>query len=126
MRAIAVEFARAGSNMTESVTVGREVVVSAGTIGTPKVFELSGIGNSRYVFEPSRFHTRFIVCRSILRAAGVNPVLELPSVGENLAGKYCSQDIVFSTDILQTTYIATLVHLRMPRTTSCFLSPSRY
>ncbi|KAJ8703494.1 hypothetical protein PTI98_002116 [Pleurotus ostreatus] len=69
LRAIAVEFVRAGSNRTESVTVRREVVVSAGTIGTPKVFELSGVGNS-----------------SIIRAAGVNPVLELPSVGENLAG----------------------------------------
>ncbi|KDQ29972.1 hypothetical protein PLEOSDRAFT_1037343 [Pleurotus ostreatus PC15] len=72
LRAIAVEFVRAGSNRTESVTVRREVVVSAGTIGTPKLFELSGIGNS-----------------SIIRAAGVNPVLELPSVGENLAGEFC-------------------------------------
>ncbi|KAL4259843.1 GMC oxidoreductase family protein [Pleurotus pulmonarius] len=68
LRAAAVEFLRAGSNRTESVTVGREVVVSAGTIGTPKVFELSGIGNS-----------------SILRGAGVTPILDLPSVGENLA-----------------------------------------
>ncbi|KAF4605906.1 hypothetical protein EYR40_004698 [Pleurotus pulmonarius] len=51
LRAAAVEFLRAGSNRTESVTVGREVVVSAGTIGTPKVFELSGIGNSRLTFD---------------------------------------------------------------------------
>ncbi|KAF9489184.1 alcohol oxidase [Pleurotus eryngii] len=68
LRAIAVEFVQTGSNGIESVTVRREAVVSAGTIGTPKVFELSGIGNS-----------------SILRAAGIEPVLELPSVGENLA-----------------------------------------
>ncbi|KAF9256856.1 alcohol oxidase [Marasmius fiardii PR-910] len=47
---------------------GGEVIVSAGTIGSPKVLELSGVGNS-----------------TILKAAGVQPVLEHPTVGENLA-----------------------------------------
>ncbi|KAK7457791.1 hypothetical protein VKT23_010130 [Stygiomarasmius scandens] len=58
-------------NQTKSVDLSPrgEVIISAGTIGSPKVLELSGIGNS-----------------SILRAAGIDPVLELPSVGENLAG----------------------------------------
>ncbi|KAJ3566881.1 hypothetical protein NP233_g6722 [Leucocoprinus birnbaumii] len=47
---------------------GGEVILSAGTIGTPKVMELSGVGNSSY-----------------LKSVGVSPVLDLPSVGENLA-----------------------------------------
>ena len=29
--------------------VGREVIVAAGAIGSPKVLELSGVGNSTYV-----------------------------------------------------------------------------
>ncbi|KAG9223406.1 hypothetical protein CCMSSC00406_0007593 [Pleurotus cornucopiae] len=103
LRAIAVEFVRAGSNRTESVTVRREVVVSAGTIGTPKLFELSGIGNS-----------------SIIRAAGVNPVLELPSVGENLAGEFCSQDIGLSTEIVQIMYTVTLARSQMSRLLTSF------
>ncbi|KAJ7592208.1 hypothetical protein C8J56DRAFT_756404, partial [Mycena floridula] len=44
------------------------IFVSAGTIGSPKVLELSGVGNS-----------------TILAAAGVKTVLNRPTVGENLA-----------------------------------------
>lgn len=116
-----MEFVRAGSNRTESVRVGLEAIVSAGTIGTPKLFELSGIGNSRYVFEPSHFHIQLIVCWSIIQSAGVKPVLELPSVGENLAGRYCSQDIVYSADIVQIMYTVTLARSQMPRTVSYFI-----
>ncbi|KAJ7726012.1 alcohol oxidase [Mycena maculata] len=56
------------NNRTQTVGVSREVILSAGTIGSPKVLELSGVGNS-----------------TILRAAGVTPVLNLPTVGENFA-----------------------------------------
>ncbi|KAF9257212.1 alcohol oxidase [Marasmius fiardii PR-910] len=57
-------------NRTEPVIVNvtGEVILSAGTIGSPKVLELSGVGNS-----------------TILKAAGVEPVLEHATVGENLA-----------------------------------------
>ncbi|KIJ41961.1 GMC oxidoreductase [Sphaerobolus stellatus SS14] len=64
-----VEFLQGGQ--TTVISVEREVVLSAGTIGTPKVLELSGVGNS-----------------TILSAAGVKTVLALPTVGENLIGKY--------------------------------------
>ncbi|KAJ7036714.1 alcohol oxidase [Mycena alexandri] len=57
------------NNRTETIGLSKEVIVSAGTIGSPKVLELSGIGNS-----------------TILKAAGVTPVLNLPTVGENFAG----------------------------------------
>ncbi|KZV82340.1 alcohol oxidase [Exidia glandulosa HHB12029] len=56
------------SGTTNVVSVKREVIVSAGTLGSPKVLELSGVGNA-----------------TILKAAGVKPVVSLPSVGENLS-----------------------------------------
>ncbi|KAI5204542.1 alcohol oxidase [Aureobasidium subglaciale] len=45
----------------------KEVILSAGSFQSPGLLELSGIGNS-----------------SIITAAGIEPVLELPTVGENL------------------------------------------
>ncbi|KAJ8508036.1 hypothetical protein ONZ45_g9651 [Pleurotus djamor] len=68
LRAVGVEYFVSGSQQKKSISVLREVVVSAGTIGTPKILELSGVGNA-----------------SILTAAGVKPMLNLPSIGENFA-----------------------------------------
>ncbi|KAH8896811.1 GMC oxidoreductase [Thozetella sp. PMI_491] len=48
-------------------TANREVILSAGTVGTPGLLELSGIGQS-----------------AVITAAGVTPVIDLPGVGENL------------------------------------------
>ncbi|KAF5332978.1 hypothetical protein D9758_018275 [Tetrapyrgos nigripes] len=58
------------SNQTRVASLNQngEVIVSAGTIGSPKILELSGVGNS-----------------TILREAGIELVLDLPTVGENLA-----------------------------------------
>ncbi|KAF5362669.1 hypothetical protein D9758_009636 [Tetrapyrgos nigripes] len=56
------------NNQTFTVNASREVIVSSGTIGTPRIFELSGVGNS-----------------TILAKAGLESVLELPTIGENLA-----------------------------------------
>ena len=47
MIASAVEFIQGGKTLT--VPVKREAVLSAGTIGTPKILELSGVGNTTYV-----------------------------------------------------------------------------
>jgi choline dehydrogenase len=49
----------------------REVIVSGGSINTPKLLELSGIGQGER-----------------LKAAGIAPVHELPGVGENLRDHY--------------------------------------
>lgn len=51
--------------------VSREVIVSSGSINSPKLLELSGIGQSE-----------------LLRARGVTPVHELKGVGENLRDHY--------------------------------------
>jgi choline dehydrogenase-like flavoprotein len=44
LNASAVEYMQGGQIFT--MPVGKEVIVSGGTIGSPKVLELSGIGNS--------------------------------------------------------------------------------
>ncbi|KAF9257920.1 alcohol oxidase [Marasmius fiardii PR-910] len=84
-----VEYYLDGQTNPLVVNVSREVIVSAGTIGSPKVLELSGVGNS-----------------TILKAAGVSPVLEHPTVGENLADHIHSwanafTNISINKDVLQ-------------------------
>lgn len=64
-RAIGVEVS-IGETLRKVIT-RREVVLSAGTLQTPKLLELSGIGNA-----------------DILRKHGVPVVQHLPGVGENL------------------------------------------
>lgn len=44
-RASEVEYVN--DNRTLTIAVGKEVIVSAGTIGSPKILELSGVGNER-------------------------------------------------------------------------------
>ncbi|KAL0571037.1 hypothetical protein V5O48_010916 [Marasmius crinis-equi] len=63
-----VEFYLPGDTEPRIVNASREVIVSAGTVGSPKILELSGVGNA-----------------SILRAVGVEPIFEHPTVGENFA-----------------------------------------
>ncbi|MDP2064308.1 MAG: GMC family oxidoreductase N-terminal domain-containing protein [Phaeovulum sp.] len=53
--------------VSRSFTAQREVVLSAGAIGTPQLLELSGIGRG-----------------DVLAAAGIAPLVEVPGLGENL------------------------------------------
>ncbi len=64
-RAVGVQYERKG----EVVSVGadREVILSAGSIGSPHLLQLSGIGR-----------------REVLEKAGIEVLHELPGVGENL------------------------------------------
>ena len=64
-RAIGVEYRRGGRLILAKAA--REVVLAAGAINSPKLLQLSGIG------DPAR-----------LKAAGVAPLHPLPGVGENL------------------------------------------
>ncbi|KAI1787181.1 alcohol oxidase [Ganoderma leucocontextum] len=61
--ATGVEFTSGGSKYT--VAASKEVVLSAGTIQTPQLLELSGIGNS-----------------SVLQSHGIETLVDLPGVGE--------------------------------------------
>jgi choline dehydrogenase len=64
-RAVGVVYEREGRQ--HEVRVTREVILSAGTIQTPQILLLSGIGPAAQ-----------------LQAGGVQPVLNLPGVGRNL------------------------------------------
>ncbi|KAJ7146033.1 alcohol oxidase [Mycena epipterygia] len=56
-----------------TVNANKEVILSAGSVKTPQLLELSGIGNS-----------------TLLKSVGITPMINLPQVGENM------QEHVFS------------------------------
>lgn len=64
-RAVAVEFLHDGK--LKRARAGREIVLSAGAIGSPQLLELSGVGQAER-----------------LKALGLPVVLDVPEVGENL------------------------------------------
>jgi choline dehydrogenase-like flavoprotein len=66
-RAVAVEFTLANSKALQRVNTEREVIVTAGAIGSPKLLMLSGIGPSRH-----------------LKEIGISMQTDLEGVGENL------------------------------------------
>ncbi|PYH91304.1 putative aryl-alcohol dehydrogenase [Aspergillus ellipticus CBS 707.79] len=63
--ATALQFSKGGKNYT--ISVNKEVVLAAGATQTPQILELSGIGDA-----------------NLLRSHGIDPVIDNPSVGENL------------------------------------------
>lgn len=64
-----VEYAT-NNGTIDTVTANKEIIISAGAIKTPLILESSGIGNSR-----------------LLQKLGIEPVIHLPGVGENLVGQ---------------------------------------
>jgi choline dehydrogenase len=64
-RVTGVTFFSGGQQVT--ARAGREVVLAAGSIGTPQIMQLSGIGPGQ-----------------VLQRAGITPVHEMSGVGENL------------------------------------------
>lgn len=68
-RAVGVEYLVAGT--VKQARAGREVILSAGAIGSPQILELSGIGQNERI-----------------RALGLDVVHDLPGVGENLQDHY--------------------------------------
>jgi alcohol oxidase len=76
---------RAAVHNTITIMARKTVVLSAGTLSTPLILERSGVGNP-----------------SVISAAGVSPVLNLPGVGENFQDHhgqimpYYLDDSVFS------------------------------
>ncbi|MDP4026163.1 GMC family oxidoreductase N-terminal domain-containing protein [Methylobacterium sp. NEAU 140] len=68
-RAVGISFSRAGR--TEEARAGREVILAAGVIGSPKILMLSGVG-----------------APDCLSEHGIPVVHALPGVGENLQDHY--------------------------------------
>jgi choline dehydrogenase len=67
-RATGVRYTRDGQ--VQEATAG-EVILSAGAIGTPQLMEVSGLGQG-----------------SRLQSLGINPIMDLPAVGEQLQDHY--------------------------------------
>lgn len=65
VKATGVQYTHNGTTQTASVT--KEVVLAAGTFQSPKILELSGIGDA-----------------TLLAKHGIEPIRDLPGVGENL------------------------------------------
>jgi len=91
-RAVGLRLARRRGGGEELVRAEREVLLSAGAIGSPQLLMLSGIGAGEE-----------------LRAAGVAPRHELPGVGRNL------QDHPFVTMIWEVTGEDTLYGAEKPK-----------
>ncbi|TCD65365.1 hypothetical protein EIP91_002763 [Steccherinum ochraceum] len=64
-RAVSVDFVKDGKSF--SVAAQKEIVLSAGSFQTPQLLELSGIGD-----------------KDILSSHGIDTIVDLPGVGENL------------------------------------------
>lgn len=76
-RAVGIEYLKGGIQLRID-NVKRDVIVAAGTLQTPQILELSGIGNP-----------------TILSQFGIETIIDLPGVGENL------QDHVGVTTIVE-------------------------
>ncbi|OSD00955.1 GMC oxidoreductase [Trametes coccinea BRFM310] len=65
-RAVGIEYIKDGKTLRID-NVKRDIVISGGTLQTPQILELSGIGN-----------------KSILSKYGIKTIIDVPGVGENL------------------------------------------
>jgi choline dehydrogenase len=74
-RVVGVAYRQNGQE--QIVRARREVILSAGAVGSPHILQLSGIG------DPER-----------LRAAGLAPLHALPGVGENLQDHYAARMVL--------------------------------
>lgn len=61
-----IQYASAAGAATSTVTVNREAILAAGSIHSPQILQVSGIGAS-----------------SLLTDIGVTTIVDLPAVGEN-------------------------------------------
>jgi choline dehydrogenase len=76
-RAVGVEYVRSGSRNIETVRCRREIILAAGTIQSPQILQLSGIGPA-----------------ALLRRHGIPVLVNAPEVGENLKDHYQARTIV--------------------------------
>lgn len=68
-RCTGIRYSRGGE--TAELRAGREVILSAGSIGSPQILQLSGIGDPNHLGD-----------------VGIKPLLSLPGVGKNLSDHF--------------------------------------
>ncbi|KAI0489588.1 oxidoreductase [Xylaria cf. heliscus] len=83
IRASGVQYKHEGSTLV--VNVIKEVILAAGALQSPKVLELSGIGDAK-----------------LLQRLGIDVVLDLPGIGENLQDHAVSSVCFEATDAVET------------------------
>lgn len=64
---IGKQYAASAGAATSTITVNKEAIMAAGSLRTPQILQVSGIGAS-----------------SLLESIGVSTVVDLPAVGQNL------------------------------------------
>lgn len=72
-----VSFAASASGTVYTVNAAKEVILSSGTIGSPQVLQLSGVGPA-----------------SLVTGLGIDSVVDLPGVGANLQDHRASLPII--------------------------------
>lgn len=77
-KATGVTFSAGNGQATHTINATREVILSGGSIGSPQLLQLSGVGN-----------------KTVLDAAGVQQTINLPGVGFNLQD-HLSSDIAYA------------------------------
>ncbi|RDB27629.1 L-sorbose 1-dehydrogenase [Hypsizygus marmoreus] len=81
--ATGIEYGTPLNTSRYTATATREVILSAGSLKSPQLLELSGVGN-----------------RSLLESLGIETILDLPEVGENLQDHLeWNQDFLLKEDI---------------------------
>lgn len=73
-RAVGVEYLRTGEEAARNVKAQKGVILSAGTMMSPKLLQLSGIGPAK-----------------LLQSLGIPVMLDLPGVGENLTDHFSAR-----------------------------------
>jgi choline dehydrogenase len=81
-RAVGVQYRRAGAATPEQAIAGKEVIIAAGAVNSPKLLQLSGIGDP-----------------DLLQSVGVPVRHALPGVGENLSDHYSPRIVVRARNI---------------------------
>ncbi|KAG8159015.1 hypothetical protein KVR01_011458 [Diaporthe batatas] len=82
-KAVGVQYSQ--DNATKVATANKEVILAAGAVQSPKLLELSGIGNA-----------------DVLRKVGIDVVADLPGVGENLQDHLISYTAFHAADDIET------------------------
>jgi choline dehydrogenase len=113
-RAVAVHYVRGRGAGTQRVVARREIIICAGAANSPKLLQLSGIG-----------------AHSHLESLGIDTILHLPGVGENLRDHYVVRSVArvrgvktINDDSRGLRFIGQLARWALGRPSILTLSPS--